>query len=92
MRDELIDIVNNKDEIIAQEMKSVAHKKGLWHRSAHILILKQHNQLRMQANEISELRFISIDNFKKDINKNPKKYTPHKYWNEIILKLELTLH
>ncbi len=52
----MIDIVNNKDEIIAQEMKSVAHK------------------------------------IKKDINKNPKKYTPHKYWNEIILKLELTLH
>lgn len=37
--DELIDIVDTINIIVGKEMKSVAHKNGLWHRTASFLVV-----------------------------------------------------
>ena len=48
MVDELLDIVNEKNEIIFQEMKSITLKKGLWHRTAAICLINNKNQILLQ--------------------------------------------
>lgn len=35
---ELIDILDDKGNKIGEELKSVAHQRGLWHKSVHVLI------------------------------------------------------
>ena len=49
MADELIDIYNENNESLGLEkMKSEAHKKGLWHRAAHIWIYNSHGKILLQ--------------------------------------------
>jgi len=49
MPDELIDIYNEDNESLdAQIMKSEAHKKGLWHRTAHIWIYNSNGEMLLQ--------------------------------------------
>ena len=36
--DELIDILDDKGNKIGEELKSVAHHRGLWHKSVHVII------------------------------------------------------
>ncbi|MBS1266092.1 MAG: Isopentenyl-diphosphate Delta-isomerase [Candidatus Woesearchaeota archaeon] len=49
MADELIDLVDENNNLIdRQVMKSKAHKKGLWHRSAHIWIYNSNKEVLLQ--------------------------------------------
>ena len=47
--DELIDICDSKNNLLnVQKMKSEAHAKGLWHRSAHIWIYNSKGEILIQ--------------------------------------------
>ena len=48
MADELVDVVNEKDEIIRQEWKTVCHKKGLYHRVAAVLLFDDCGKIWLQ--------------------------------------------
>ena len=48
MPDELFDIVDEKDIIIGQEMRSVVHQRGLWHRGVHVLLFTHESKLLVQ--------------------------------------------
>lgn len=48
MPDELFDVVDENDKIIRQEMRSVVHQRGLWHRGAHVLLFTSDDKLIVQ--------------------------------------------
>ena len=48
MPDELFDIIDENDHIIGQEMRSIVHQRGLWHRGAHVLLFTSDNKLIVQ--------------------------------------------
>lgn len=48
MPDEIIDIVNNNDNVIGQELRSVAHRHGLQHRGVNILLITPERRLIVQ--------------------------------------------
>lgn len=43
MKEEIIDIVDEKDNVIGQDTKSNAHAQGKWHRSAGFLLFKDNS-------------------------------------------------
>ncbi len=43
--DELIDIVNKKDEVISKNLKTVAHSDILIHRTVHWVVVNKDNQI-----------------------------------------------
>ena len=45
MSDELLDRVNDTDLVIGQELRSVAHQRGLLHIGAHIYLVTPENKL-----------------------------------------------
>jgi len=48
MPDELFDVIDGNDKIIGQEMRSVVHQRGLWHRGAHVLLFTPDEKLIVQ--------------------------------------------
>jgi len=48
MPDELFDVVNEHDIVISQEMRSVVHQRGLWHRGVHVLLFTNDGKLLVQ--------------------------------------------
>jgi isopentenyldiphosphate isomerase len=48
MPDELLDVVNDSDEVIAQEMRSTVHRLGLQHRGVHIFLVTPRGELLVQ--------------------------------------------
>jgi isopentenyldiphosphate isomerase len=48
MPDELLDVINDDDLVIAQEMRSVVHRQGLQHRGVHIFLVTPGGQLLVQ--------------------------------------------
>ncbi|OGO61831.1 MAG: hypothetical protein A2032_03705 [Chloroflexi bacterium RBG_19FT_COMBO_49_13] len=48
MPDELLDIINSDDVVIAQEMRSVVHQRGLQHRGVHIFLVTPEGKLLVQ--------------------------------------------
>ncbi|MBI2043259.1 NUDIX domain-containing protein [Candidatus Pacearchaeota archaeon] len=48
MADELVDVVNEQDEIIGKEWKSVCHKEGILHRIAAVFIFNDKGELLLQ--------------------------------------------
>lgn len=48
MADELFDIVNDEDQILRQEMRSVAHQLGLQHRGVHIFLFTPDGRMLVQ--------------------------------------------
>ena len=45
---ELIDQLNEKGEVIGVVDKAIAHRDGLWHRSVHVWVLNEKNEILMQ--------------------------------------------
>ncbi|CAD6879765.1 NUDIX hydrolase [Methylomonas albis] len=58
MHNELLDVVDIDDAVIAQQPRSEIHAKGLRHRAVHILVFNDHDQLFLQKRSM-----------KKDLNK-----------------------
>lgn len=48
MSDELLDIVNDDDAVIAQEMRSIVHRRGLQHRGVHVFLVTPLGKLLVQ--------------------------------------------
>jgi isopentenyl-diphosphate delta-isomerase type 1 len=48
MPDELFDVIDENDRIIGQEMRSIVHHRGLWHRGAHVLLFTQDDKMLVQ--------------------------------------------
>ena len=48
MPDELFDVIDENDKIIGQEMRSVVHQRGIWHRGAHVLLFTSEEKLIVQ--------------------------------------------
>ncbi len=48
MDDEIVDIVDERDNIIGENLKSECHKKGLWHRAASIFVFNKEGKLLIQ--------------------------------------------
>jgi isopentenyldiphosphate isomerase len=48
MPDELFDIVNEQDTVVGQELRSVVHQSGLWHRGVHVLLFTREGKLLVQ--------------------------------------------
>ena len=49
MADELVDVVNERDEVIGQEMKSKCHKEGILHRISAIFLFNSHGKIWLQT-------------------------------------------
>lgn len=45
---ELIDLLNEEGKLIGTVDKAVAHRDGLWHKSVHVWVLNQNNEILMQ--------------------------------------------
>lgn len=48
MPDELFDIIDENDHIIGQELRSIVHQRGLWHRGAHVILFTHDDKLLVQ--------------------------------------------
>ena len=48
MPDELFDIIDEEDIVIGQEMRSIVHQQGLWHRGVHVLLFTREGKLLVQ--------------------------------------------
>ena len=48
MPDEMFDIIDEEDNVIDQEMRSVVHKRGLWHRGVHVFLFTTEGKLLVQ--------------------------------------------
>lgn len=48
MADELLDVVNDNDEVIGQEMRSVVHQQGLQHRGVHVFLFNEQGEMLIQ--------------------------------------------
>jgi isopentenyl-diphosphate delta-isomerase len=48
MSDELLDIINEKDEVIDLQPRGVVHQLGLWHRGAHVFLFTSDGKMLVQ--------------------------------------------
>ena len=48
MPDEMFDIIDENDTVVGQEMRSVVHQRGLWHRGVHVFLFTHEGKLLVQ--------------------------------------------
>jgi isopentenyldiphosphate isomerase len=48
MADELFDVVDENDTVTGQELRSIVHRRGLWHRGVHMLLFTSEGKLLVQ--------------------------------------------
>ena len=48
MPDESFDIIDENDIVIGQELRSIVHQRGLWHRGVHVLLFTREGKLLVQ--------------------------------------------
>jgi isopentenyldiphosphate isomerase len=48
MADELFDTIDENDVVIGQEMRSIVHQRGLWHRGVHVFLFAPDGKLLVQ--------------------------------------------
>jgi isopentenyldiphosphate isomerase len=49
MADELLDVVNERDQVIPREMRSAVHRQGLLHRGVHVFLFTPDDRLLVQT-------------------------------------------
>lgn len=54
MPEDLFDVVNEDDEVIGQQPRSVVHAKGLRHRAAHVLVFNSEGKVFLQLRSMSK--------------------------------------
>jgi len=57
--DELLDIVNDKDIVTRQEMRSTAHQLGLQHRGVHVFLFTDNGKMLVQKRSADRAAFPS---------------------------------
>jgi isopentenyldiphosphate isomerase len=60
MTDELFDIVDENDTVTGQEMRSVVHQRGLWHRGVHVLLFTADKKLLVQKRSADRVQAPSL--------------------------------
>ncbi len=54
MNEDIFDVVNEHDEIIGREPRSVVHARGLRHRAVHVLVFNAAGQLFLQKRSMTK--------------------------------------
>ena len=54
IREELFDVVNEDDEVIGRQPRSLVHAKGLRHRAAHVLVFNSNGKVFLQLRSMSK--------------------------------------
>ena len=54
MNEDIFDVVNEHDEIIGREPRSVVHARGLRHRAVHVLVYNAAGQLFLQKRSMTK--------------------------------------
>jgi isopentenyl-diphosphate delta-isomerase type 1 len=57
MAEEVFDVVNERDEVIGQERRSVVHRTGLRHRAVHVLVFNAEGKLFLQKRSMTKDTF-----------------------------------
>lgn len=52
--EEIFDVVNDRNEVIGQELRSVVHRKGLKHRAVHVLVFNERGDLFLQKRSMAK--------------------------------------
>ncbi|GAB4505549.1 MAG: NUDIX domain-containing protein [Anaerolineales bacterium] len=60
MTDELLDIVNDNDEVIAQAMRSSVHEGGFLHRGVHAFLFDRQGRLLVQKRSARRAQYPSV--------------------------------
>ena len=56
MREEIFDVVNERDEVIGQQPRSEVHHRGLMHRAVHVLVFNGAGQVFLQKRSLKKDR------------------------------------
>ncbi len=51
-RDEIFDVVNERDEVIGRRTRSEVHRLGLMHRAVHVLVFNQRGEIFLQKRSL----------------------------------------
>lgn len=57
MNDEIFDVVNERDEVIAKEIRREVHRLGLWHRAVHVLVFNSLGEVFLQKRSMTKDTF-----------------------------------
>ena len=56
MREETLDVVNDRDEVIGRRTRREVHRLGLTHRAAHVLVFNSRGQVFLQKRSLKKDR------------------------------------
>ena len=56
MREEIFDVVNDRDEVIGQQTRREVHRLGLMHRAIHVLVFNARGQVFLQRRSMQKDR------------------------------------
>lgn len=56
MKAEVFDVVNERDEVVGQEIRSEVHRLGLMHRAVHVLVFNAAGQVFLQKRSMKKDR------------------------------------
>jgi isopentenyl-diphosphate delta-isomerase type 1 len=56
MTEDIFDIVNERDEVIGRERRSVVHARGLLHRAVHVLVFNSRGEIFLQKRSMKKDR------------------------------------
>ncbi len=54
MPEEIFDIVNERDEVVGQNMRREVHARGLWHRAVHVLVFNARGEVFLQKRSMKK--------------------------------------
>jgi isopentenyl-diphosphate delta-isomerase type 1 len=54
MREEIFDVVNDRDEVIGRERRSEVHRLGLKHRAVHVLVFNARGEIFLQKRSMTK--------------------------------------
>ena len=57
MHDEIFDVVNERDEVIGQEIRREVHRLGLRHRAVHVLVFNRRGEVFLQKRSMTKDTF-----------------------------------
>jgi len=56
MKEEIFDVVNERDEVVGQKPRSEVHRLGLMHRATHVLVFNSRGEVFLQKRSMSKDR------------------------------------
>lgn len=54
---EVMDVVNEKDEMVGRETRKKIHKLGLWHKGVHVLVFDRKGNMLLQKRSPKKVKF-----------------------------------